>query len=95
MTAITSPRPSIVSVYDGRRRLLAGTPRIDLDGNPAGTGTVEGATRARAAVEARAKARAAARKESAPQFKTPQPKRGDGLAALKAAALRRKTGVAA
>jgi ProP effector len=73
-----------------RRRLLAGVPRYDLDGEVAGSVTVEQEADARqkiAAVEARAAARKQCREAAQPM----QPKRGDGLAALKAAAQRRKT----
>jgi ProP effector len=67
------------------RGLLNGAWRIDLDGKVTGTVTADEEAQAKAKVAA-IEAKAAARKQSA------KPKKGDGLAALKAAALRRKAG---
>jgi ProP effector len=84
----------VLRAYTGNRRyrerLLAGAPRFDLDGNPAGMVTAEEEADARkklAAIEANV----TAQKELQ---KAPQPKR-DGLAELRAAAQRRKEGAAA
>jgi ProP effector len=73
-----------------RRRLLAGAPRIDLDGNPVGMVSTEEEADARKKL-ATAAAKAAARNESQG---APQPKR-DGLAELRAAAQRRRKEAAA
>jgi ProP effector len=74
-----------------RRRLLAGAPRIDLDGNPVGTVSAEEAADALAKIAAKT-AKVAARKQSA---QPEQPKKRDGLAQLRAAAQRRKEAAAA
>jgi ProP effector len=67
-----------------RIRLLAGVPRFDLDGEVVGAVTGDEESDARRKIAAAA-AKVAARKQAS------QPKRGDGLAALRAAAQRRKT----
>jgi sRNA-binding protein len=67
------------------RGLLKGAWRIDLDGKVTGTVTADEETQAKARIAA-IEAQAAARKQST------KPKKGDGLAELRAAALRRKAG---
>jgi sRNA-binding protein len=83
------------------RKLLAGGPRYDLDGGVAGTITGTEAADALAKLAAANKRAADRRQQSRtaqpaqPVQLVEQPKRGDGLAALKAAAQRRKAGVEA
>jgi len=71
-----------------RRALVAGAKRIDLDGNPAGVVTTEEASPAVVRPQRQKQQPVAA--DPAPTIETPAAPRRDGLAALKAAAQRRK-----
>jgi ProP effector len=92
---LTAALRAYVSNGTYRRRLLEGTERIDLDGNPCGVVTVAQEADARSKIAA-ANGRAAAARKQQKAVQQPaqpeQPKR-DGLSDLRAAAQRRKAEV--
>jgi sRNA-binding protein len=71
------------------RAMRTGAERVGLDGNPAGVVTAEEAANAREKIAAKSK-KIAARKQAKKATPPPVPLKRDGLAELRAAALRRR-----